>query len=191
MEKQARTHFIIGKLCMEMSRNQNNSFLDVFKFIQDEHKLKLHDIPNNEADLRRIFLDGKYSLRNIIPIPDWELIDEEGSQHAFVLPSTCLKHVMAAGVDIANLLDPEERSEYCTSLLNCQEAEKIVEKVNSLKSKTVSDDWDVSFVGAYTTFSDDWSPYSHVTAQECSMSVWSYHVSLVTQVYISFFVYFK
>ena len=110
---------------MEMSRNQNNSFLDVFKFIQDEHNLKLHDIPNNEADLRRIFLDGKYSLRNIIPIPDWELVDDKESQHAFVLPSTCLTHIMAVGVDIANLLDPEERSEYCTLLLNYQEAEKM------------------------------------------------------------------
>ena len=29
-----------------------NSFLDVFKFIHDEHNLQLHDIPKNEADLR-------------------------------------------------------------------------------------------------------------------------------------------
>ena len=109
---------------MEMSRYQNNSFLDVFKFIQDEHNLQLYDIPNNEVNLRRIFLGGKYSLRNIIPIPDWELVDDEGSQHVFVLLSVCLKHVMASGVDIDSLLDPEERSEYCTSLLNCQEAVK-------------------------------------------------------------------
>ena len=47
---------------------------------------------------------------------------------------------MTAGVDIANLLDSEERSKYCTSLLNCQEAEKTVDKVNNLKSKTASDD---------------------------------------------------
>ena len=46
-----------------------------------------------------------------------------------------IKYAVAARIDVANLLDPEEKSEYCTSLLNCHKAVKIVDKVNSLKSE--------------------------------------------------------
>lgn len=47
-----------------MSKHRNNSFLDVLKFIQDEHNLQLYGIPKNGADLRSIFFLERTHLKS-------------------------------------------------------------------------------------------------------------------------------
>ena len=163
---------MVAKHILNIRIGAGENLMNIFKSFESTYQINLCYLPRTDRDYRRLFHDGKYSFKNCLPKPKMKLQGIEDLCHAYALPSDCLKHAFASGTDIFNLMEISTNTK-CDHILNSLDAQQILEQSEKINTKTTD------FVGSFSTFSDDWSPFSHVTASEGSKGIWSYHMQFL------------
>ena len=104
---QVSLHLILADMALRMTKGHQQIVLQLMLLMHTEVENRFHragmdclpsiiSYPQSEADLRRVYLDGAFSIAQNVPIPNIY----NCSNHSYILPSDMIRHVLAHGIDV-------------------------------------------------------------------------------------------
>jgi len=177
--EEVKLQMIIADFIRMLKQTQRERFANVLSSIisliiknQNSHKTVVCQLPNDIQDIRKFFIDSKYSIPKNVPVPECTMMDH----HSYVTIKECISDYLAHGLHSIMKLDDwpiaNEDINYKVNgtMFQSKCCNEIIQKAYQRKQNHVTNP-NIPVLCFFLTFwSDDFEPNSSTKANR--QSVW-------------------